>query len=430
MSRSKLEQVKQLTSEDPELQTVTQFVKEGWSKYAANVPESIKPYYSEKNCLSLSKGILLHGNRITIPKSLRQEIIERLHDGHYGITKCRERAKMSVWWPGIGKEIQNTIQACKVCQEAKPTQHREPLMTTPLPDRPWKRVGADICELQKKHYLIAVDYFSRYIEIAYLPDMISDTVISRLKNIFARWGCPNELVTDNGPQFKGRGFREFAYDFHHVTTSPHYSQANGEVERAVQTAKRILKQKDQFLALLSYRATPLQATGVSPAQLMLGRQLRTTVPTIEKNLNPKWPNFKLIRKADDKAKESYRRFYNRRNSAKELPELRPGDKVAVKLDGERGWVNTATVLRLAGTPRSYLVQMDRGILRRNRRHLRLIKENFSHLEEQEEESEEGQKKTQATQDLPDIEEPDPPQSPVRVTSRGRIVKRPIRYRSS
>lgn len=236
MSSSRLDEVKERTKEDPELQMVMQFVRNGWPRYASKVPSSIMPYYAVKDSLSTCRNLLLYGDRIAIPKCMRAEIGERLHDGHMGIVKCRERAKQSVWWPGIGKALQKWIEHCKQCQVTKPAQNREPLMPTPLPDRPWSRVAADICEVDKINYLVVVDYFSRYIDLVYLPDMTSATVRSRLSAIFARWGCPTTLVTDNGPQFCGHQFQQFAkeYDFHHVTTSPHFPQANGAAERAKQ----------------------------------------------------------------------------------------------------------------------------------------------------------------------------------------------------
>ncbi|KAJ8391941.1 hypothetical protein AAFF_G00084120 [Aldrovandia affinis] len=158
--------------------------------------------------------------------------------------------------------------------------------------------------------------------------MSGDTTRSSLKNTFAKWGCPNEVLTDNGPQFSGRDFQQFAmeYDFIHITTSPHNPQANSEAERAVQTAKKILKQSDHFLALINYRATPLQATGVSPAELMMDRQIRTNVPTVESNLKPQWPDLAMVREADEKAKRSYQLSFNRRHNARELSLIQPGSR--------------------------------------------------------------------------------------------------------
>ena len=77
-----------------------------------------------------------------------------------------------------------------------------------------------------------VDYFSRYIEIAHLTNVLAATTIASLKNIFAGWGCPKERITDNGPQFSGTVFAQFAkmFDFRHTAISPHYAQANGEAE--------------------------------------------------------------------------------------------------------------------------------------------------------------------------------------------------------
>ena len=140
------------------------------------------------------------------------------------------------------KDIEETVATCSYCLTQRPNQRKEPLMPTPLPDRPWQHVGADICELEGRRFLIVVDYYSRYIDIAHLSSMTSSQVIGKLKNIFARWGIPEEVVTDNGTQFSSDEFRVFAtnYEFTHMSSSPHFPQSNGEAERAVQTAKRIL----------------------------------------------------------------------------------------------------------------------------------------------------------------------------------------------
>lgn len=88
---------------------------------------------------------------------MRSDILHRLHDGHQGITKCRERARMSVWWPGLEKEFQEVVKKCPECMETRSTQRKEPLMTTRLPQRPWQKIGADICEYAKKNYLVVID---------------------------------------------------------------------------------------------------------------------------------------------------------------------------------------------------------------------------------------------------------------------------------
>lgn len=88
---------------------------------------------------------------------------------------------------------------------------------------------------------------------------------------------------------------------------------------------------------MSYRSTPIAATGASPAQLMTGRQIRTTVPVLKKSLRPKPANWDLVYQKDATAKEAYRFFYNRRHLVCPLPELHLGQNVQVKLDGEKEW---------------------------------------------------------------------------------------------
>lgn len=122
---------------------------------------------------------------------------------------------------------------------------------------------------------------------------------------------------------------------------------------------------------MCYRPTPCATTGVSPAELVMGRKIRTTLPTSEKNLRSKWPNRKTVEQKDagEKAKQAF--YYNRRHGARPLPPLRPGDTVLTKLDREKAWVTPAVVSKECVTPRSYIINTPQGaVLRRNRRHRR------------------------------------------------------------
>lgn len=244
---------------------------------------------------------------------------------------------------------------------------------TPLPERPWKRIAMDLCEHKHHTYLVISDYYSRFLEILHLPSTTTTQVIQKLKTVFARFGIPEEVVSDNGPQFSSAEFKEFArqFDFRHFTSSPHHPQGNGHAERAVQTAKKILKQEDPVMALMSYRSTPCSTTGFCPAQLLMGRKIRTTLPTLEKNLLPKWPSRTAVREKDRREKAKQAHYFNRRHGARPLPALQPGDVVLSKLDHEKSWSLPAVVSSEVTTPRSFVIRAQQGAeLRRNRRHLR------------------------------------------------------------
>ena len=174
----------------------------------------------------------------------------------------------------------------------------------------------------------------------------SKVVVMKLKNMFARWGIPEEFVSDNGSQFVSSEFVSFSkeYGFKCSTSSPYHPQGNGEAESGVRIAKIILRQNEPFLTLMSYRATPTQATKATPSQLMMGRRIRTTVPTLETNLQPKWPSKEAVRKADDKAKSANKYFFDKRHGVNNLPPLERGDQVKIKIDEEKEWNTSATVV--------------------------------------------------------------------------------------
>ena len=208
-------------------------------------------------------------------------------------------------------------------------------MYSPLPSHPWERVGSDLFELHGTTYLLVVDYFSRYIEIQKLSSTNSKSVILALKAIYSRHRVPVTLASsDNSPQYASQEMQEFAesYGFKHTTSSPHFPQSNGMAERSVKTVKSQLdKASDPYMAVLSYRATPLPWCNLSPAELLMGRRLKTDIPQPKAAFIPEWTHLRGFREKDKEWKEKQKSAYDKQHRVKNLAPL-PDDQSV--------WVNT------------------------------------------------------------------------------------------
>ena len=191
--------------------------------------------------------------------------------------------------------------------------------------------------------------------------------------MFSRHGIP-DILFSIGPQFDSQEFRDFAQycGFEHVTSSPRFAQSNGEVERGVQTMKAILnKCDDEYFALLTYRNTPLH-NGYSPAQLSMGRRLKTRVPIHPEELIPRLPHLDLVRKREKEYRATMAANYDRRHAVVEGTPLSAGDRVWIPDLQTEG-----NVIRNLQAPRSVLIETPRSIVRRNRRMTRRLQQPTS-----------------------------------------------------
>ena len=359
----RLEEIKAHLQEDEVCKQIMAYCNKGWPE-KCSLKGPVKLYAPFAAELTVQNGLLLKGSRLVIPASMRLDMLDKLHAGHQGIVKCRVRARESVWWPGIGRQLEELVNECPVCRKYR-RNHVEPMIASELPDYPWQKVASDQLFWKGKTYLLVVDYYSRFIEVSPLASTTSQSIIASLKTIFSRFGIPETFISDNGPNYASKDFVNFAkdYGFTHVTSSPLYAQANGEAERAVQTVKRLFdKCPDPHLALLAYRSTPLEQ-GYSPAQLLMSRNLRTTVPVHPCKLKPEVIAPERLSKKDSELKQRQKENYDSRHRVHDLPPLTAGDRVYLPQ-----LKTNASVQREYGE-RSYIVSTPNGLVRRNKRHL-------------------------------------------------------------
>ena len=152
------------------MKVVASFIENGWPRHERSVPHSVRDYFRERSSLSISDGLITYKLQIVVPPNMRAYILQRLHETHQGISKCRERAAAYVSWPGIGKEIIALVERCETCQRNRPAQREQPLHPTELPKLPWQKIAMDICQHNRKDYLVIIDYYSRWVEIKQLVD--------------------------------------------------------------------------------------------------------------------------------------------------------------------------------------------------------------------------------------------------------------------
>ncbi len=435
-SNRKLQEYREETEKDETLVKLKQYLINGFPQDKSKLNTELKQYQRIASEIIETDGLLFFHGKIIVPASHRRQVLGLVHEAHLGINKSLALARTSVYWPSLARDVEMMVARCYTCNAYQRRQQPEPLHPHEVPQRPWEKVGVDIFQLAGRDYLLVVDYFSKFPEVALLQDKTASSVISNLKAIFGRHGIPDVLMADNMP-FSSYRMQTFAeeWNFRIITSSPTYAQSNGQAERAIQTVKHLIKKAhdagtDPSLALLMYRNAPLADMDVSPAQLLMSRMLRTKLPTPPDALVPCVVNGRedLI-----KRQQQYKNKFDKK--AKSLPPLVDGDMIRVLHDGK--W-QKGKVVGKHSTPRSYLVTTENGsYLRRNRRHLIKTRESDSGSFDDYEVYNDEQTETDRQTTVPDVTTrhpqvpavvPNAAEQPVLKTTRyGRTVKPPARF---
>ncbi|XP_039150808.1 uncharacterized protein K02A2.6-like isoform X3 [Drosophila simulans] len=303
-------------------------------------PDSSGSFYPFRNELSAVGSLLLRGNRVVVPRSLRMKILELAHEGHPGETAMKRRLRSKVWWPQIDREAEKFVKACRDCCLVSQDIRPPPMDRNPFPTGPWIWVASDLLgPLPNNEYvLVFIDYFSRYMEHKFLKTISSTTLIEAMKEIFCRLGYPEYLRTDNGRQYVSEEFSNYckACGIEQVRTPPYWPQANGEVENmnralvkrlkiAYANGKNYKEEIQKFI--LMYNVTPHGTTGSAPTKLMFSRVIRDKIPGVgdiyEKTLDSEERDKDIIGKYKGK------QAADKRRGAKEV-DIEVGDKVLLK----------------------------------------------------------------------------------------------------
>ena len=287
------QQVQTATRNDPLLSKILLFTKQGWP---TQVQDEFKPFFSRRQELSVEDECLLWGIRVIIPKKLQQHVLQELHRDHPGMTRMKCLARSFLWWPGLDKDIENLVKSCLPCQSEKPSPAAAPLHPWVWPTKPWQRIHVDFAgPFMGSMYLVVVDAHSKWPEVYEMSSTTVAKTITVLRHIFAAYGLPEQVVSDNGPQFSSKDFAVFMKEngVKHIKSAPYHPSSNGAAERFVQTFKSAMKagsHENRTLPhllenfLLTYRTSPHATTNQPPCILFLNRSLRTRLDLLRPNI--------------------------------------------------------------------------------------------------------------------------------------------------
>ena len=348
--------IREQTRKDPVLSKVLRFCESGWHAAPKGDP-TLTPYTRRKDELSTQNGCILWGSRVVVPPKLRNSLLHELHAGHAGSSRMKELARSYIWWPDLDADLEHISNSCPECLAQRAQPPKAELHPWEWPNHPWHRIHVDYAgPVNGRYFLVVVDAHSKWVDIYHTSGPTAKETIKCLRHSFSQFGLPVSIVSDNGPCFTSQEFKDFCGlgGIRHITTAVYKPASNGLAERMVQTFKKALHASSEPLQLtldrflFNYRLTPHTTTGVSPAELMFGRRLRSRLDLL-------WPADLVSSRVADKQRSQKKHH----TGAPRHLSLAPESAVMIRnYSGGSKWV-PSTITQQTG-PLSYRCSLPSG----------------------------------------------------------------------
>ena len=365
------DEVLQETIKDKELQSLKHYISTGWPTKRSQIPVFLHPYWNYRDELTIESGILMKNSKVLIPETLKQKYLRQIHQGHQGIKACSSRAREFVFWVKLNDDLKELVEKCDICQSQQNSTSSIQKYISEVPPHPWHTIGSDLFYFRRIDFLVVVDYFSKYLLVRKIHNSTSSAVIKELGMSFSEFGKPQVFRSDNGPCYSSQEFRFFMqnWSIEHRTSSPHYPQSNGLAESMVKVSKNliekaVLQDLPWNQLLLDYRCTPISSEIPSPAEILFGRKLQSSISVLPSQVMNDRIRMQrqLIAKKEGKFYTNAKDFQDRINS---MP-FEAGQNVWLQNSDSRKY-EEAVIREKCREPNSYMVEVPTTgqCLRRN-----------------------------------------------------------------
>ena len=281
------------TERDDVLNIVYKYTHDKWP-LKNSISTTLMPYFILRDELYIENRMLMRDDRIVVPASLHNHLLTMVHEGHPGIVRMKRQLRKLYWWPGMDKQVEHYVKNCVPCNDSEKSHKtvKAPPQPIPVPDKKWSKLAIDItgpfanAPQHQRFIVVLIDYTTSFPEVLLTGDITSQRLITWIKSVFARFGNPDVLVSDNASNFTSDEFTQFlrSRDILHQPVPVYNPERNGKVEsfnkflkHGIQTFGAAHKKFNDGIEelLFNYRSTPLKSYDDSPAKQLLGYDIRT-----------------------------------------------------------------------------------------------------------------------------------------------------------